>query len=187
METIDYDPTVHQTDEGDKKLSVIYYNSFIKNEAKSIEAGRLVCDDVPFTKIFMPGDRTNIIDRPTRESDKLRFPMQWGRFKNAQEQRADGTPLTEWPIVSRGMAEELKYLGFTTVEQVAEANDNVNMLGLQDLKSKARVYLQVAKGNTAPVEKLSADLKEMMAQNKVLMETVDHMKTQIGALQSGKK
>ena len=186
METIDYDASLHMTDEGDKKLSVIFYSSFLKNESKSAEAGRLICDDVPFTKIFMPGDRTNIIDRPTRESDKLRFSVQWGRFKNAQEQRADGTPLTEWPIVSRGMAEELKFLGFTTVEQVAGASDNVNFMGLQDLKSKARVYLEVAKGNTAPVEQMAKEIGEMKAQNKVLMETLEVMRSEITKLHKSK-
>jgi hypothetical protein len=117
METIDYDYHLHTTDEGDKKLHVTFYMSFVKNELKSAQEGHPIFDDIPFTRIFMPGDRTNIIDRPTRDTDQLRFPAQWSRFKNAQEQRAEGTPISEWPIVTRGQAEELKFLGFTTLSR----------------------------------------------------------------------
>src|SRR6266404_2415622 len=143
METLDYDHTQHTSDAGDAKLNVIFYNSFIKDEAQSVVEGRFVAKDVPFTKIFMPGDRTNIIDRPTRDSDKARFPAQWARFKNAQEQRADGTPLSEWPILSRGQVEELRYQGFSTVEQLASASDNIQFMGLQMLKQKAKLFIEI--------------------------------------------
>lgn len=175
METLDYDHTMHQSDAGDSKLNVVFYNSFVKDEAKSEAEGRFVAQDVPFTKIFMPGDRTNIIDRPTRDSDKFRFAAQWARFKNAQEQRADGTPLAEWPLVTRGQVEELKYLGFTTVEQVAGANDNIPYMGLQNLKQKATLFIEVAKGNTAPTEKLIKEHEELKANFKVMQESMDKL------------
>lgn len=171
METLDYDHNLMQSDEGDKKLFAIFYGSFVKDEAKSQEEGRYVAVDTVFIKIHMPGDRTNIIDRPIRPTDQYRFPQQWARYKASQEQRADGTPLSEWPIISRGQAEELKYLGFSTVEQIANASDNVSMMGLTDLKNKARVYIELAKGNTAPTEKMMAELKELSANFKVLQES----------------
>lgn len=182
METLDYDYNVHQTDAGDSKLNVYFYNSFIKDEAKSTTEGRFIAQDVPFIKIFMPGDRTNIIDRPIRDSDKLRFPAQWSRFKNAQEQRADGTPLAEWPLVTRGQVEELKYLGFTTVEQIATASDNIPYMGLQGLKQKAQLFIEVAKGNSAPTEKLIKEHEELQANYKVMAETVQQLQNQLNLL-----
>lgn len=177
MDTLDYDHNLHSTDEGDKKLHVQFYMHFVENPKRTLEEGHPVFDDVPFTRILVPGDRLNIVDRPTRDSDQLRFPMQWMRFQRGQEQRASGTPIAEWPIVTRGQAEELKFLGFTTVEQVADASDNTAYMGIQTLKAKARAYLETAKGNTAPIEKLTKQVEELLAQNKVLMETVEAMKT----------
>ena len=175
MDTLDYDHNLHQTDEGDKKLHVTFYMHFIPNQKKSVEAGHPVFDDVPFTRIFTPGDRTNIIDRPTRDSDQLRFPAQWMRFQKNMEQRADGMPIAEWPIVTRGQAEELKHLGFTTVEQIAEASDSVNYMGLQSLKNRAKAFLAASKDVTAPIEKLTRQMEELQAQNKVLAETIEAM------------
>lgn len=178
MDSLDYDHTVHQSDAGDAKLHVTFYMHFIQNMKKSEAAGHPVFDDVPFTRIFMPGDRTNIIDRPTRDSDQLRWPGQWMRFQKGQEQRADGMPISEWPIVTRGQAEELKHLGFSTVEQIAEANDNINFMGIQTLKAKARAFLEVSKGSTAPIEKLTKQVEELIALNKVQAEAIELLKAQ---------
>lgn len=181
-ETIDYDPAVHTTNSEDAKMHVIFYMSFTKNESKSKEEGRAVFDDEPYTKIFTPGDRTNIIDRPTRQSDKMRWPAKWAQFSNNQDQRASGTPLVEWPIISRGQAEELKFLGFMTVEQVADVGDHISYMGIQSLKQKAKAFLEIAKGNTAPMEKMSSDLKESQALLKVQAESITAMQEQIKLL-----
>ncbi len=183
METLDYDHTLHQTDEGDKKLHAVFYMHFLQNPTKSQAEGRPIFDDVVFVKIFVPGDRTNIIDRPERPDDKFRFATQYARFKAGQDQRATGTPIEEWPIVTRGMAEELKFAGFSTVEQIAGASDTATqkMMGFQDLKSKAKAYLEVAKGNSAPIEDLTAKLNEVLAQNKIMQETIATLNAKVEA------
>lgn len=183
METLDYDYSVHQTDADDKKLSVLFYSSFIKNDGKSEAEGRPIMDDVPFVRIMTPGDRMNIIDRPVRPTDKLRFAMQWNRFKALEEQIGDGTPLAQWPIISRGQAEELKYFGFMTVEQVAEANDGINYMGLQDLKKKAKSFIELAKGG-APIERLTREAEEAKTNLKVAMEAIELMKAEMASLKA---
>jgi hypothetical protein len=92
METLDMDHNLFTSNAGDKSLYVQFYMHFNENQTKSQEAGRPVFDDCEFVKIFSPGDRTNIIDRPVRESDKLRFPGQYAAFKANKEQQASGTP-----------------------------------------------------------------------------------------------
>jgi len=186
MDTIDYDHTLHTSSKGDESLYVQFYMSYEQNYEKSEQEGRPIYDDVPFVRIFVPGDRTNVIDRQVRMSnprigffggDDARFPKQWAQFKEGQEQRSAGTPLAEWPVISRGQAEELKFFGFDTVEQIAGASDQVltKHMGLQDLKNRAKAYLEIAKGNTAPIEQMQAQLKEMSAQFKVLQEAHEKM------------
>lgn len=183
-ETIEYDHHVHTTNSEDAKLYAVFYQSFQENSERSKTEGRAIFDDLPFIKIFTPGDRSNVIDRPVRPTDKTRFSRQWQAFNNQQEQRASGTPLVEWPIITRGQAEELKYLGFSTVEQIADANDGVNYMGLQDLKNKAKAFLEIAKGNTAPISELTKLLEETRAQNKVQAESLIMLQAEVKELTS---
>jgi hypothetical protein len=189
METLDMDHNLFTSNAGDKSLYVQFYMHFNENQTKSQEAGRPVFDDCEFVKIFSPGDRTNIIDRPVRESDKLRFPGQYAAFKANKEQQASGTPLAEWPIVSRSMAEELKYLGFHTVEQIAEANDGAvaKHAGLTNLKVKARAYLELAAGNTKPIEEMTRTVQELQQQLNGRDELIENMKARLDALEKGDK
>lgn len=176
-------------DAGDKKLYVVFRNHYVKDEFESQKQGRFVSKPTVFIKIFVPGDRSNVIDRPLRPDDEFRFPGQWQRFQKGQEQRAVGTPLEEWPAVTSGMVEELKYLGFQTVEQVAEANDSAaqKFMGIQDLKNKAKAYLAVAAGNTAPISELTQQLKDEQANSKILAETVRKLNEKVEQLLAAKK
>lgn len=169
---------------GDDKLYVQFYMSFVKDEAKSLEEGRPVFKDTEFCKIICPGDRLNIIDRPATVVDKKRFSKHYAAFKQDSVQRVDGTPLTEWPVVTRGMAEELKYFGFITVEQLAGANDTngANLPMFHTLKAKAAAYLELAKGSTAPIETLTKKLEESDMRNKAMQESLDVLQAQVRAL-----
>lgn len=185
MDTYDLNHNVFTSNEGDKSLYVQFYMHYLQNGEKSEKEGRPVFDDTEFVKIFSPGDRTNIIDRPVRPSDNIRFSEQYRRFKENKENQATGTPLTEWPIVTRGMAEELKYLGFSTVEQVAEANDNAvgKHMGLTDLKVKAKAYLAIASGNTAPIEAMQKEVKTLSQALSERDEMIANLKARMDALE----
>jgi hypothetical protein len=68
------------------------------------------------------------------------------------------------------MAEELKFFGFHTVEQLANASDEVcsKKMGLVDLKNKANLYLKVAAGDTKPIAEMSREMTELKAQIETL-------------------
>lgn len=189
MDTYDMNHALFTSNDGDKSLYVQFYMHFLESGPKSAEAGRPVFDDTEFVKIFSPGDRTNIIDRPVRESDKLRFPAQYAAFKNNQETQTTGTPLAQWPIVSRAMAEELKYLGFHTVEQVALANDNSigKHMGLVDLKRKAVAYLELAAGSTKPIEEMQSQVKDLEGKLALKDDQLQQLMARLDALEADKK
>lgn len=164
---------------GDDKLFVTFYDNILQNDDKSAEAGRPIFDDVTFIKIITPGDRDNIIDRPLRPEDKLRFPRHWAAYQNGEHNMVVGTPLVQWPLVSRSMAEELKYMGFVTVEQVAAAGDSAmaKMPGLRQLRDRAVRYLEAAAGS-APTTALQKQLDEEKAARQALEAQV----AELGAL-----
>jgi len=178
MDTYDHDHNLFANPgAGDEKLYVQFYDHYLLDSSASALEGRKIFKDTTFVKIFSPGDKNNIIDRPATEEDKQRFAQRYAKFKANEEQRSEGTPLAEWPIISRSMAEELKYMGFDTVEQIAGASDtSVSKYGmLTNLRSRAAAYIEVAKGSTAPIDKLVSEAEDQRLMIKQLQETVLHL------------
>jgi Mg2+ and Co2+ transporter CorA len=167
METLEFDHSVFTQGsqfnrEADKALAIRFYMEAVPNQEKSTEAGRLICDDVPFIEIRVKGDRNNIQMRPVRQDDKQRFRDAWRAFESDQAAPVTGTPLKEWPAISKSMLMELNYLGFVTVEDLANASDGVcsKMAGLQMFKQKAIAFLELSK-STAPIEKMMGQIGDL--------------------------
>jgi hypothetical protein len=146
-------------DAGAEKLYVQFAMHPVKNEAKSLEEGRPIFEDQEYVKLMAPGDKSNVIHRPVRADDKHRFSKQYADWKAGAAQTASGTPLSEWPAVTRSQVEELAYFKVLTVEHLAEMSDGIaqNLGPIQALKQKAKAWIEAAKGN-APSEKLRAEL-----------------------------
>lgn len=151
---------------GDENLRVKFHMGAVINEAKSQAEGRPIYDDKAFITIYIPGDKENINCRPAWDdanhvhSDTMRFRRQWEDFKAGLGDVESGTPLKEWPLVSRGQAEELVHFHIRSVEALATASD-ANLQKFQGgyaLRQKAQDYLAKAKDN-APMEKLRSELE----------------------------
>jgi len=156
----------------DAALVVEFYTRAVQDMFKSGKAGRPIFSDVIYIKILVPGVKESQIDRPAREDDKARFPHQWAHYHNKTEgdARELGTPLTEWPVITRSAAEEFRSLKFFTVEAIANASDlNINNLGMiggmapHILREKARAFLAGAK-DTALVQSQAEELAKRDAE-----------------------
>lgn len=144
---------------GDETLNVKFELVAMQDEAESAKQGRPIFKDLEFIKIASGGQKLSIIHRPIREEDKRRFPRHYDAFKRGMEAPIVGTPLAEWPGITRGQVEELAHFHVRSVEQLAEMSDAnaQNFAGMQALKARARDFLEKAKGN-APLEKMRAEL-----------------------------
>jgi len=164
MEELDHDWRQHQQG-GDENLAVRFFIAPMENAEKSLEAGRPIFDDTEMIEIRVRGDRNNIVNRPVRPEDKKRFRDQWRAYNDDRQEAESGTPLSQWPAASASFVEEMKYLGFRTVEHIASANDAVcsNVVGLTLMRERARSFLEFAKGN-APTDQLNAKVAELTSQ-----------------------
>ncbi|KKB61560.1 chromosome partitioning protein ParA [Robbsia andropogonis] len=176
---------LHVSHGDDSGLYVEFEMRPVHQEFASEEAGRPIYKDVPHIHIMFPGDRTKEVVRPVRTeqhgnepSDIQRFPRQWEAFKNQQEQVQDGTPIQEWPPISRGEALNLKGMKIHTVEALAALSDgNCSFLGGRELREKAKVWLSSASSNKESMrlkkenDNLRADLEAMKQQIKDLAAT----------------
>jgi hypothetical protein len=189
METLDYDHNVFnsQQRDADRSLAVRFFTHPLKNDAKSEAAGRPIFEDTEMVEIRVRGDRNHVVSRPVRDTDKQRFRDAYAAFRDGQKELLTGTPLAEWPIASKSMVEELRYLGFTTVEQVAEANDNTvaKVPGLSSLKSRAKAFLDLAKG-LSPIETLQSQLETEKSKSQALEAQIADLSARFARLEAQK-
>jgi hypothetical protein len=153
---------------GDDLLGVVFYSRTVEDVTKSAEVGHRCFKTRDYVKIMTPGDRHNMIDRPVQRTgmlptdDMLRFPKQWARYQNKQQQQEhDGTPLALWNAIPVTLAEELKHLNVFTVEQLANIADTyaTKIRGGPTWKQKASEFVKALK-DTALVGKLQVELAE---------------------------
>ncbi len=127
-----------------------------------------------FIRKMVPGDKTNIIERPVRESDKKEFPQHWLHFQMMNGGPVIGTALSDWHKAApddfnSNQLDEMLALKFQTVEQLAGASDSqlqrIGMGGLA-LRERARQWLTFknrSAGN-AEHEATRRELDELKAQ-----------------------
>ena len=182
------------TQGADARLAVQFYKKSVKQEDASNEAGRPIFKEFDFVRIMIPGDNLTEIDTYAQESHKQRFPRQWAHYQNQVSNHQDiiGTPLEQWPQITRSQAEELRGLKFHTVEAIADCSDQqLQRIGMvagmspHNFRLKAKAFLNLA-NNSAEVAQREAEMQALRAENdKIKAETdakLTAMQEQMSAL-----
>jgi len=153
---LDFDES--RQNQGDEKLAVLFYKRAIKNESKTIEAGRPIYDELDYIKILTPGSRDTFETEVTEEY-RRRFPAHWAKFKANQEQSVSGTPLDQVPWLTLGQVAELRAVNVNSVEALVGMPDNLaqKFMGAHELKRRAQAFLDAAK-DAAPLLKMQEEL-----------------------------
>ena len=164
----------------DARLAVTFYKRSVKQEDESVAAGRPIFKEFDFVRICVPGDNLTEIDTYANESHKARFPRQWMHYQNqvGNEEKIIGTPIEQWPLVSRSQADELKGIKFRTVEDVANCSDQqLQRIGMiagmspHSFREKAKAFLNLA-SDSAEVAQREAELQALRTENdKIKAET----------------
>lgn len=174
----------------DNKLYVEFYRRPMLHAGKSREAGRAVYEERDCIKIFVPGDKLSVIDRPLDEIDRARFADKYQKWLAGQADAVVGTPLSALPGMTPAKIEEYKYFKIMTVEMLAEANDGLGQkfMSFQADKQRAKAFIEVAKGN-APVEQLQAEIDKERAARLEAAAQMEQLQAEMSALKAalGKK
>lgn len=169
----------------DEQLFVKFHTQPLQNKKASAEEGRPIFDDREYISIMVPGDKCSIIDRPASDQDKQRFPKHYAAFASNEETQVQGTPLEQWPQLTRSQVEEMRYFNVRTVEQLAGMADTQTQQfrGMNTLRTKAQQFLEAAKDNAVNV-KLNAELEDRDNQISALMQAVEDLKGKVTALET---
>ena len=164
----------------DARLAVTFYKRSVKQEDESLAAGRPIFKEFDFVRICVPGDNLTEIDTYAQESHKNRFPRQWAHYQNrtAGHEEIIGTPIEQWPLISRSQADELKGIKFHTVEAVANCSDQqLQRIGMiagmspHSFREKAKAFLNLAT-ESAEVSQREQELQALKEENaKIKAET----------------
>ena len=138
----------------DSRLQVRFYRKPVHQEQESMDAGRPIYKEFDFVHICVAGDTLTEIDTFAKNEHKTRFPIQWANYMNRQganDEEVVGTPVAEWPLVSKSQAEELRAMKFHTVESIATASDlQLQRMGMAAgmspyaFRDKAKAFLNLA-------------------------------------------
>jgi hypothetical protein len=167
---------------GDERLVVQFFMRPRKNGKKSKEAGRPIFEDREYVRIMVPGNKDSIVCRPVSDMERNRFARQyrdWQDRRNDAEQ-SEGTPLSEWPGITRSQCEELAYFKVYTVEQLAGLSDTnaQGMMGIALLREKAKAYLEASETEAAAEE-----INALRQQNAQLAKTLEQMNARLAMLE----
>jgi hypothetical protein len=154
----------------DSRLQVRFYKRPVQQEQETIDAGRPIYKEFDFVHICVAGDTLTEIDTYALASHKQRFPIQWANYMNrvgANDEEVIGTPVSEWPLVSKSQAEELRAMKFHTVESIANASDQqLQRMGMAagmspySFRDKAKAFLNLAT-NAAETDKREQEISSL--------------------------
>ena len=156
---------------------VLFVRFFIKprkNDARSAQEGRPIFEDCEYVEIRQPGNSGQVVCKVVNNKIIERFPRHYAAYKQRSEVLHEGTPLSEWPLLTRSQVEELKALSVHTVEQLANMSDGnaLQHMGVMTLKQKAAEWLATVTDNVDRSE-LQAALKEKDDQIAALLERIE--------------
>ena len=154
----------HKQSEADKALAVKFYTKSVQDKAETLKQGRPIFKEVPYIDIRIPGERDSAFCGPATQAHVQRFPQHYQAFRaRTSDEEVVGTPLIEWPMITRSQAEELSFFNVKTVEQLASMPDSGNhqFMGIHGLKAKAAEYLAKSTGTEALLQQI-ADMQKKL-------------------------
>lgn len=160
----------------DDKLFVEFFREPVLHSGKSREAGRAIYEERDFVRIHVPGDKLNVVVQPMHDMNIQRFAARYKKWQAGQAEAVTGTPLTALPNMTPAKVEEYKFFKIITVEQLADANDNLGQkfMSFHADKQAAQRFIEATKGN-APVEQMNAELQKRDAEIENLRAMVESL------------
>ena len=170
-----------------------FYPHAVQNTKKTLEEGRPIFEEADYIRIMVPGDKSSIIERPIRMGntpmhDNHRFAREFALYNQGSDQALVGTPLTEWPVISRSQCKELDFFNVKTVEQLSEMPDTAvqNFAGVGKLREIAKRFIVQAKEG-APMLQMQTELGVRDEQIASMQSQIDELINELGASKGKKK
>lgn len=153
--------------------NVKFLKTYNENKQKSLESGRPIFDEIISFSIQWPGCDETV--RRVEPQDIAEYPDKWAAFQAGNQTIESGTPLSEWPPLPGSTLRELQGIGFQTIEQLADANDDIKRrLGPTGRFVKmAKDWLEASTSTPAQVTALKQQLERELRRTAKLEHQVE--------------
>lgn len=151
-----------------------FYKKAVRNEGKTLETGYPQFDEREFVEITIAGDNKTQIDKPVSDRERQRWPTVYKAFVEEGKQIIEGFPIEQWPLLSLGQVEKLKFISVRTVEQLAGLDDNGLSAygpGGRDLQNQAKAFIDKATD--------SKDYSKLASENDSMKADIEMLKKQL--------
>lgn len=149
--------------EADKSLMVRFFYKDVQNKMESRKQGRPIFKEKLYMEIRIAGQRDAQVCRPATHADKQRFPAHLEAFEKRMEPPTEGTPLSEWAMITRTQAEEMSFLNVKTVEQLATMKDTNTQQFMNGYKLRDQAIKWLETHNKEGEDREKEELKASVA------------------------
>ena len=174
----EFDYTLFQEQQkADRGIRVKFTIKSVPDKKQTEEFKRPIFRDIEMVEMLIPGRRHPTIRR-LDDALRRRFKSQYDAWKEDNNAEVDfGTPLIEYPKISRSLVEELAHFKVKTVEQLAlmpdtQASQFQNGL---TIKREAEKWLEEA-DKERPIAELRAQVEQLEAERAELAEAIKMIK-----------
>lgn len=128
------------------------------------------------------GDNLNVPELFVTDRIRRMWPAHYNAWKQALGEHTVGTPLADWPTVTRDQIHLLHSLNVFTVEALAEVADvHLSVMGGPMMKRRAQEFV-ANKATTADAERLRRDKEDAEKLANLTLERLEEMQAEIAAL-----
>ncbi len=126
-----------------------FFMESVHNPDRSAKEGRAVFDDVEHVRVTILGDRNSSgASFVVTDKYRKRWPDHYAAFQRGEVLAKSGTPLEQWPMMTKSRVLELKAVDIDNVEALAAVTDtNLGIIGLggRELREQAKAFLDAAR------------------------------------------
>lgn len=144
--------------------------------------------ECPFVRVSIPGRSDLTVERPADGADTKRWPRQWLIYQMSKGNHAvpvGNWQLSDWTEIDAETVRKLAFLKFTTVEQLAAANDlQIQGIGMGGEGLRIRAKKAIAERDS---KKANDGLAERDAKIEELQKQMEQMMKMISEQSKGKK
>jgi len=177
----------------DRPAFIQFERRAVKDNEATLREGRYVSRDEDYVLVTPPYSKDVVekkvaswFDSVEKNVSNGRVPEKhfshwkecYKRWQSGQEAPVDGTSVKDWSSISPAQCQNLINAGCRTIEDLAVANDEAMRrlgMGANDLKNKAKAWLQAAKDHGPLTEEVTL----LKNQNKQLKGTIESLQEQI--------
>lgn len=159
----------------------------VKNEHRSSQEGRPCYDDREQVRILIPGDRNSSPVEIVNDEHRARWPVEYAAFKAGMDAPIDGTPLNEWPPITRSQVKEFAHFNVFSVQDMAALNDSHIMkmpMGTRALRDQAKTFVEVAEHGTGPIARMVDENLRLRDENDRKDRTIAEMGVRIQEMEA---